>query len=195
MRAGLDPRQSRPATGGPSRRGSRSLALALVLAATASTALTACGSDDDTETTVAPDASAAAPAATTAPATPAGPQGTEQERAAAVVTAYIAAFSAGDGGAVCKLYTEAERKRIAKAAKDTCEEGIRTAYAQGGGDEGFQQSLGNLRAGDTRITGRKAVVKLVALQGGQGGGDAAALEFELERSGKTWKIARPGGGR
>lgn len=163
---------------------------ALVLAGALALGTAACGgSSDDDEATVAPDAATAVGATTTAaaPAT----DGDEQARAGAIVTQYVAAFSAGDGDAVCRLYTAAQRRRIAKAAGGTCAGGIRTAYAAGGGEDGFKRSLGNLRVGTATVTGRTAVVRLVAAQGG--GGNTAPLEVELQRSGGTWRISRPGG--
>ncbi len=133
--------------------------------ATSALGLAACGGDDDTETTVAPDASAAVPATTTSAAAPTG-KGTPEEQASAVATAYIAAFSAGDAKAVCELFTPAERRRVATASGDDCQEGIRTAFAQGGGAEGFQQSLGGLKVGSATVKGSRAVVRLVAVQAG-----------------------------
>ncbi len=189
MPDGPRPRNTRPTTRrrGPHRTGARALAAALV--ATSALGLAACGGDDDTETTVAPDASAAVPATTTSAAAPTG-KGTPEEQASAVATAYIAAFSAGDAKAVCELFTPAERRRVATASGDDCQEGIRTAFAQGGGAEGFQQSLGGLKVGSATVKGSRAVVRLVAVQAGS----AAPLRMELERAGRSWRISRPGGG-
>jgi hypothetical protein len=189
MRDGLRPRKTRPATRRPGPHPSGARALAAVLATTSALGLAACGGDDDTETTVAPDASASAPATTTSAAAPAG-KGTPQEQASAVAQAYIAAFSAGDGKAVCELFTPAERRRVAKAAGGDCPEGIRTAFSQGGGAEGFQQSLGGLKVGSATVTGRRAVVRLVAAQAGR----TAPLQMELARVGSSWRISRPSGG-
>lgn len=162
--------------------------MALALVATATLGLAACGDDEPEEATVAPDAAAGAPTTTATVPAPAGND--DEARAGAVVAQYIAAFSVGDGGTVCKLFTTTQRKRVADAYGGTCAAGIRGAFAQGGGDEGFKRSLGGLRVGKATVTGRKAVVELVALQGG---GTQEPLDVELERSGRTWRISRPSG--
>ncbi|CAB4911427.1 unannotated protein [freshwater metagenome] len=182
MRVGPTPRHPRP-TGRP--------VAALLLAGAVALGLGACGGgSDDDEATVAPDAAAAAGTTTTTSASPAS-AGDERARAGAVVTQYVAAFSAGDGDAVCRLHTAAGRRRLAKAGGGTCAGAIRTAYAAGGGEEGFKRSLGNLRVGTATVKGRQAVVRLVAPQGG--GGTTTPLKLELERSGDAWRISRPGG--
>jgi hypothetical protein len=190
MRDDRRPRNPRSATRRPGPRPTGARAGAAVLAVTSVLGLAACGGGDDTETTVAPDASASVPATTTSAAAPAAKGGTPEEQAAAVATAYIAAFTAGDGKAVCELFTPTERRRVAKAAGDDCPEGIRTAFSQGGGVEGFQQSLGGLKVGSSTVTGRRAVVRLVAARANGG----APLRMQLERVGASWRISRPGGG-
>jgi hypothetical protein len=157
----------------------------LALAASATLGLAACGGGDDDEATVAPDA---APPTTTA-AAPA-PDSAESE-AGAVVSAYLAAFSKGDGRTVCRLYTPAQRRRVAQAFDGTCAEGIANAFQQGGAEDGFEKSLGNVRVGDTTIAGATATVELVALQGAQ---SAEALTVRLQRSGGRWRISQPSGG-
>lgn len=176
---------SRPVTASARRAGVAAVVATLALG------LAACGGDDDGDagTTVAADAQTA-PGATT-PAAPAPAEGTEESRAAAVVTQYLQAFSKGDGRAVCRLFTPEQRKRIATAADDTCSEGIELAFQQGGAEDGFERSLGNVRVGKTTISGRTAVVQLVSLQGGQ---SADALRVRLARSGERWLISRQAAG-
>lgn len=176
---------SRPATARARRAGTAAAVAVLALG------LAACGSDDDGDagTTVAADAQTA-PGATTQ-AAPAPAAGTEESRAAVVVTQYLQAFSAGDGRKVCRLFTPEQRARIAKAADDTCAEGIEVAFQQGGGEDSFQRSLGNVRVGETTISGRSATVRLVALQSGT---SADALEVRLTRTGKRWLISRQAAG-
>lgn len=180
MRVGPIPRSASSPTAGPRR------SAVLAVAATAALGLAACGGDDgDDEATVAPDA---APA-TTAAAAPAAD--TEEGKAAAVVSAYLAAFSKGDGQAVCKLYTPTQRRSVAKAIDGSCADGIRAAFQQGGAEDGFSKSLGKVRVGDTTIDGSSATVKLAALQGGQ---SADGLTVRLQKSGGRWLISKPSGG-
>jgi hypothetical protein len=159
-------------------------------------ALAGCGGGDGSgETTVAAEARPASTGATAAPGAPAaGTTGTAASSSggapAAVVERYLAAFSKGDGRAVCRLYTAAERGRVAKAAKGSCAAGIEQAFQAGGGPDGFGRSLGALKVGRATVEGSRARVALVSSQGGTG----TALTFRLERTGSAWRIARPAGG-
>lgn len=177
--------RSRPAAALVRRAGVGVTAAALVLGPAA------CGGDDDGDAgaTVAADARALPGAATPAAPAPAG--STEESRAAAVVTRYLRAFSAGDGRTVCRLFTPQQRRRISRAADGSCSAGIERAFQQGGGEDGFKRSLGTVRVGETRISGRTATVQLVALQGEQSGD---ALEVRLARSGERWLISRQAAG-
>lgn len=163
--------------GGPTRTPT---ATALLVAGTLG--LAACGGvDQATETGAAfPTGATGAPAA--GPKVEAGTPG-------ATVTTYLAAFSTGDGDAVCKLYTASQRKRIATAFKGTCADGIERAFVQGGAEDGFKESLGNVRVGRTEIEDDTAIVRLVAVRGNT---SADALAMQLKRQGGKWLISEPG---
>ncbi|MEV4420809.1 hypothetical protein AB0L40_12645 [Patulibacter sp. NPDC049589] len=163
---------------------------AIALAVVAGLGLSACGGNDDDESN---PGAGPVPAATT----PAG-AGAPRKKVAAgspegVVTRYIEAFSAGDGKAVCALYTPAQRRRVAKAAGSTCASGINTAFQQGGAEDGFNQSLGNLRVASSNVDGKAATVRLIAVQGASGASSGQPLDMKLAKSGKTWRIDRPSG--
>lgn len=168
---------------GPARP---STATALLVAGTLG--LVACGGDDQATETGAAFPTGATGQAGTATAPSAGPK-VEAGTPGATVTTYLAAFSIGDGGAVCKLYTKSQRDRVAKAFKGTCADGIERAFQQGGAEDGFKQSLGNVRVGKTEIKDDTAIVRLVAVQGGT---SADALAMQLKRQGGTWLISEPG---
>ncbi|WP_026910997.1 hypothetical protein [Patulibacter minatonensis] len=107
------------------------------------------------------------------------------------VSTYLTAFGAGDGAAVCRTYTKAQQRRIARSFGTTCAKGIRQAFETGGGTEGYEQGLGSLRVGEAQVSGSRAVVQLVPLAGGDAD---PSLAVKLVRTGRIWLIARPSGG-
>jgi nucleoid-associated protein YgaU len=108
-----------------------------------------------------------------------------------VVAAYQAAFGRGDGAAVCRLYTKAQQRRIARSFGKTCAKGIAQAFDTGGRAAGFKQGLGSLKVGDTKVSGNRAVVQLVPVAGGDAD---PSLGVKLARTGRVWLITRPSGG-
>lgn len=163
---------------------------AAALAVAATLGLAACGGDDQTTETGAAFPTGATGTTGAAGAPDAGPE-VKVGTPGATVKTYIAAFSAGDGPSVCRLYTKEQRRRIAKAFGGTCADGIERAFIQGGAEDGFKQSLGNVRVGATTTSGANATVKLVAINGAK---TSDALSMRLKREGGKWRISRPGSG-